>query len=64
MDRKSSFVGFEDSKYADGTFFDKYTDKLWEPETARVRELFETSGVAIPTQADWEELRKSVMAHG
>ncbi|WP_022710812.1 MULTISPECIES: class 1b ribonucleoside-diphosphate reductase subunit alpha [Pseudochrobactrum] len=64
MDRKSSFVGFEDSKYADGTFFDKYTDKVWEPETARVRELFETAGVAIPTQADWEELRKSVMAHG
>lgn len=64
MNRKSSFVGFEDSKYADGTFFDKYTDKVWEPETARVRELFETAGVAIPTQADWEELRKSVMAHG
>ena len=64
MDRKSSFVGFEDSKYADGTFFDKYTDKVWEPETARIRELFETAGVAIPTQADWEELRKSVMAHG
>ncbi len=64
MDRKSSFVGFEDSKYADGTFFDKYTSKIWEPETARVRELFETAGVAIPTQADWEELRKSVMAHG
>ncbi len=64
MDRKSSFVGFEDSKYADGTFFDKYTSKVWEPETARVRELFETAGVAIPTQADWEELRKSVMAHG
>ena len=64
MDRKSSFVGFEDSKYADGTFFNKYTSKVWEPETARVRELFETAGVAIPTQADWEELRKSVMAHG
>lgn len=64
MDRKSSFVGFEDLKYADGTFFDKYTDKVWEPETARVRELFETAGVTIPTQADWEELRKSVMAHG
>ena len=64
MDRKSSFVGFEDSKYANGTFFDKYTDKVWEPETARVRELFEIAGVAIPTQADWEELRKSVMAHG
>lgn len=64
MDRKSSFVGFEDSKYADGTFFDKYTSKVWEPETARVRELFETAGIAIPTQADWEELRNSVMAHG
>ncbi|WOC14936.1 Ribonucleoside-diphosphate reductase subunit alpha [Pseudochrobactrum sp. MP213Fo] len=64
MDRKSSFVGFEDSKYADGTFFDKYTDKLWEPETERVRELFANAGVSIPTQADWEELRKSVMAHG
>ncbi len=64
MDRKASFVGFEDSKYADGTFFDKYTDKVWEPETERVRELFANAGVTIPTQADWEELRKSVMAHG
>ncbi|WP_439272661.1 class 1b ribonucleoside-diphosphate reductase subunit alpha [Pseudochrobactrum sp. HB0163] len=63
-ERKTSFVGFEDSKYADGSYFDKYTDKLWQPETERVRELFAKAGIAIPTQADWEELRKSVMKYG
>lgn len=64
IEYKSAFKGFEKSKYASGEFFDKYTQKIWEPKTSRVKDLFEKAGVAIPTQADWEELKASVMKHG
>lgn len=56
------FGGFENSTYASGTFFDKYTEQEWTPETERVRELF--AGIHIPTQDDWRELKASVMEHG
>ena len=64
IERGKSFGGFEDSKYASGEYFDKYTDQVWEPKTQRVRDLFAGAGVAIPTQDDWRELKASVMAHG
>ncbi|NKK68532.1 class 1b ribonucleoside-diphosphate reductase subunit alpha [Rhizobium leguminosarum] len=64
VERGTSFKGFEDSKYASGDYFDKYTDRLWEPATERVKALFETSGIHIPTQEDWAALKKTVMASG
>ncbi|USQ59401.1 class 1b ribonucleoside-diphosphate reductase subunit alpha [Arthrobacter caoxuetaonis] len=64
IERGEVFDGFERSKYASGEFFDKYTGQVWAPETDRVKELFADAGIHIPTQADWEELRASVMAHG
>jgi ribonucleoside-diphosphate reductase alpha chain len=64
IERGRAFEGFEDSTYASGAFFDKYTDQVWEPATAWAAELFANSNVAIPTQADWAELKASVMAHG
>jgi ribonucleoside-diphosphate reductase alpha chain len=64
IERGHAFVGFEDSTYASGAFFDKYTDQSWVPSTARGAELFETAGVRIPTQADWAELKASVIEHG
>ena len=51
IERGETFDGFADSKYASGEFFDKYTDAPWQPATARVQELFEASGVHVPTQA-------------
>ncbi|KQQ93446.1 MULTISPECIES: class 1b ribonucleoside-diphosphate reductase subunit alpha [Microbacteriaceae] len=63
-ERGETFVGFEDSKYASGEFFDKYTDAEWLPSTARGAELFEQSGVHIPTQDDWRELKASVQQYG
>jgi len=63
-ERGESFVGFEKSDYANGTYFDKYVDGTWEPATARVRELFARAGVALPTAQDWRELREKVMADG
>jgi ribonucleoside-diphosphate reductase alpha chain len=64
VERGQSFKGFENSKYASGDYFDKYTESEWMPATARVAELFETAGIHIPTQDDWLELKKAVMEGG
>ncbi|MBL5973595.1 MAG: class 1b ribonucleoside-diphosphate reductase subunit alpha [Candidatus Leucobacter sulfamidivorax] len=64
QERGQAFEGFEDSKYASGEFFDKYTERVWEPETERVSEIFANAGVAIPTQGDWLELKAQVQQYG
>ncbi|MGP9501697.1 class 1b ribonucleoside-diphosphate reductase subunit alpha [Specibacter sp. AOP5-B1-6] len=58
----STFAGFENSKYASGEFFDKYTDGEWVPQTEKVVQMFD--GVHIPTQEDWRALKASVVEHG
>ncbi|GMA28408.1 class 1b ribonucleoside-diphosphate reductase subunit alpha [Arenivirga flava] len=63
-ERGETFDGFEDSTYASGEFFDKYTEQEWAPATERVRELFAASNVHIPTQQDWLELKAKVQATG
>ncbi|MFD3443117.1 class 1b ribonucleoside-diphosphate reductase subunit alpha [Microbacteriaceae bacterium 4G12] len=63
-ERKTTFAGFRDSKYADGSFFDKYVNQDWVPATERVAELFRNADIAIPTRADWEQLKASVQEHG
>jgi len=60
----SPFDNFENSKYATGEFFDKYTLSEWKPATKRVAKLFKDSGIELPAQADWEKLKRSVMKHG
>ncbi len=64
VETASPFDGFEKSKYADGTFFDKYVDQQWKPSTEKVAKIFEDAGIKIPTQDDWEYLKKNVMAFG
>ncbi|QUS35170.1 class 1b ribonucleoside-diphosphate reductase subunit alpha [Falsirhodobacter algicola] len=64
VERKESFKGFEQSKYADGTFFDKYTEQDWLPETETVTALFAKFGITLPTRADWADLKTKVMAGG
>jgi len=64
IERGSAFDNFENSTYASGEYFEKYTDQVWEPATERVKELFAKSGAKIPTQDDWKQLKKSVMEHG
>jgi ribonucleoside-diphosphate reductase alpha chain len=64
VERKSYFHNFENSKYASGEFFDKYTDQVWAPTTEKAKELFAKASVAIPTQDDWKALKASVMKHG
>ena len=64
IERGSSFHNFENSKYATGEYFQKYTDQVWAPATAKVKELFAGSKIVIPTQDDWKALKESVMKHG
>jgi ribonucleoside-diphosphate reductase alpha chain len=64
IERGSHFKGFEQSKYASGEFFDKYTDQLWEPKTDKVRQLFADAGIRVPNQDDWRRLKESVQTHG
>lgn len=61
-ERGVHFEGFENSTYATGEFFAKYIEKVWEPETERVRELF--AAHHIPTQDDWRELKEQVHTYG
>jgi ribonucleoside-diphosphate reductase alpha chain len=64
FETNSPFDGFEKSKYADGSFFTKYIDQDWKPETDKVREIFERSGIEIPTREDWMVLMTNVMSFG
>ncbi|PIE06564.1 MAG: ribonucleotide-diphosphate reductase subunit alpha [Rhodobacterales bacterium] len=63
-EKGAAFHGFGTSKYADGSFFDKYTDRDWLPETDTVAALMERFGVALPTREDWAALRGAVMKDG
>ena len=64
QERKSKFDGFEKSKYADGSFFNKYIDEKWEPATEKVAQLFKDAKIKLPKKKDWVELRDFVMEHG
>ncbi len=61
-ERKTTFLGFEKTAYADGSYFDQYLENDHYPATEKVASLFE--GIHIPTKADWEELKKQVGEHG
>ena len=63
-ERGETFFEFEKSQYGSGEYFDKYTEQVWEPKTAKVRELFAGSSVHLPTQEDWTQLREQVREHG
>lgn len=61
-ERRQTFVGFEKSSYADGSYFDKYITGDYVPKSDRVKELFAKH--FIPSGKDWLELRDAVMRDG
>ncbi|KPN79960.1 Ribonucleoside-diphosphate reductase [Apilactobacillus kunkeei] len=61
-ERHETFHNFDKSKYADGSYFDRYTTEDWGPKSDRVKELFD--GIFVPNQSDWEDLKKAVMKDG
>jgi len=64
QEKKQRFVGFDQSKYATGEYFDKYITRDWLPTSETVRALFEKNAMALPSRAEWEQLKQDVMAHG
>ncbi|GLK64232.1 class 1b ribonucleoside-diphosphate reductase subunit alpha [Paracoccus kondratievae] len=62
QEKGRSFAGFEKSKYADGSFFDKYLSRDWLPTTPEVERLFQN--IPLPRREDWARLKDDVMAHG
>ncbi|RFE02504.1 class 1b ribonucleoside-diphosphate reductase subunit alpha [Streptococcus parauberis] len=61
-ERQTTFTGFENSKYADGSYFDKYVTGKFVPQTDLVKDLFKDH--FIPQASDWETLRQAVQKDG
>ncbi len=61
-ERGQTFVGFEQSEYASGAYFEKYLREDFRPRTEAVRRLFQ--GIPLPAPADWARLKEEVARHG
>jgi ribonucleoside-diphosphate reductase alpha chain len=61
-ERGVTFQDFHRSEYAKGTYFDRYLETDFRPQSARVRELF--AGIDLPGPEEWRRLRDDVMRHG
>ncbi|HEK9097693.1 TPA: class 1b ribonucleoside-diphosphate reductase subunit alpha [Streptococcus equi subsp. zooepidemicus] len=61
-ERQTTFVGFEKSTYASGTYFDQYITGECVPKSELVKSLFKDH--FIPQAADWKALRQAVMIDG
>lgn len=61
-EKGKTFKDFDKSRYADGSFFEKYVTRDWLPERPEVVRLFQ--GIALPTREDWAALREAVMRDG
>ncbi|WP_455555036.1 class 1b ribonucleoside-diphosphate reductase subunit alpha [Comamonas sp.] len=64
QERKQRFVGFADSQYASGEYFDKYVNRDWLPTSETVKALFARTGMQLPTRETWTQLKQDVMTHG
>lgn len=63
-DNGKVFEGFEDSSYASGKYFEKYTQHEINPKTDKVKRLFTDAGVEIPSKEDWNDLVNEIRRHG
>ncbi len=64
-EKGETFVGFEDSDYFSGKYFEKYIEQDWSvAKTKKVAKLFEKSSVYLPTPADWKKLAQQVKKYG
>lgn len=61
-ERKTTFLGFEQSEYAKGTYFSKYEETDYSPRTEKVKQLF--ADMYIPTTEDWAQLKEKVQTYG
>jgi ribonucleoside-diphosphate reductase alpha chain len=60
-EREVRFLGFEQSTYADGSYFENYLQDF-RPRTEAVQKLFQ--GIPLPSPEDWARLKEEVAEHG
>ena len=60
--KKQTFLGFKESDYYNGKYFEKYISNEYMPTTDKVKSLFD--GIYIPTKYDWKELYELVRLNG
>jgi ribonucleoside-diphosphate reductase alpha chain len=63
-ERGITFEGFEQSTYADGSYFDMYLADDYGARTEKIADLFERVGIVPPDVRDWTELKADVAKHG
>lgn len=63
-ERGETFHNFEKSSYADGSYFDKYTEADFSFAHDKVAGIFKERNIEVPTAADWEALKADVKEYG
>jgi ribonucleoside-diphosphate reductase alpha chain len=67
-ERKETFDGFAQSKYADGSYFEKFiaddVQELLAVKTDKVRAILHANNLELPTREEWIQLREDVKKHG
>lgn len=61
-ERNETFDQFENSEYASGVYFDRYTDASFEFKYEKVKGLFDLN--LFPTKEDWLNLKADVIESG
>lgn len=58
----TTFLGFEHSEYAKGTYFEKYLNIDYHPRTEKGKQLF--ADMYLPSTEDWAKLKTNVQTYG
>ncbi len=61
------FGGFEHTKFADGSYFEKYTEcaeEHWSPKIDKIKKIFKQYKVKIPSKKDWIDLVENIKKDG
>ena len=58
------FSLFDESKFATGEYFEKYTNQDFEIKSEKIKEIFEKYSFYLPSKKDWEELVEEIKKYG
>lgn len=58
------FKEFEDTTYADGTYFNQYENESFLPTTDKVKQICADHNIYVPTQEDWAKLSEHIQNEG
>lgn len=62
VEKYGVFKDFDDTTYADGSYFNLYLTEDFSPTTEKVKEIFKD--IKLPTRKDWIKLQRKVQKEG